>query len=157
MNVFNIPKELRGTNQQYLYEEKVVAIFGLLFNYAIGLFSPEVTDDINKKLAEYQLRRLDGNKYGAVDNGFTILHGDKEIKLNYPLGLCKGYVAWRYAKYAHTDANFLNHAFSASILRGTRYEGDSEFTYRQGDFIGGNFFLAKWGIKIELTGNIISF
>jgi hypothetical protein len=94
----------------------VVAIFGLLFNYAMGLFPPEVTDDINKKLVEYQLPRLDGNKYGTVDSGFTIFHDNKEIKLNYPLGLCEGYVAWRYAKYAHTDANFLEHAFSASIL-----------------------------------------
>jgi hypothetical protein len=30
-----MPHELRGTEEQYLHEEKVVAINGLLFNYAM--------------------------------------------------------------------------------------------------------------------------
>lgn len=116
------------------------------------LFPSEVVADIQKKLVEYNLPRLDGNKYGAEENGFTILHDNKKIKLNYPLGLCEGYAAWRYAKFAHTDNNFLNHAFSACVLRGIRSENDPEFAYQEGDFTGGNFFLAKWGIKVELTG-----
>ena len=70
----------------------MVVIFGLFFNYAMGLFPPKVTDNINKKLVEYQLPRLDGNKYGAVNSGFIIFHDNKEIKLNYSLGLCEEYV-----------------------------------------------------------------
>jgi hypothetical protein len=30
----------------------VVAIYGLLFNYAMGLFPADVTDDIKKKLVD---------------------------------------------------------------------------------------------------------
>jgi hypothetical protein len=39
-HVFNMPKELRGTEEQYLHEQKVVAMNGLLFNYAMGIFPP---------------------------------------------------------------------------------------------------------------------
>jgi len=144
---------LRGTGQQYLHEEKVVALNAILFNYAMGLLPKNVTDNIQQKLIDYNLSRLDGNKYGAIEKDFTIMHNDKEIRLNHSLGLCETYTAWRYAKFAHTDNNFLNHAFSACILRGICGENDSEFACRNGDFEGGNFFLAKWDILVEMTGN----
>jgi hypothetical protein len=133
----------------------VVALNALLFNYAMGLLPKDVVEDIQQKLADYNLPRLDGNKYGATDKGFTIIHGDQEISLNHPLGLCEAYAAWRYAKFAHVDNNFLNHAFSACVLRGICNEGDPEFTCNEGDFEGGSFFLAKWGILIEMTGNFL--
>jgi hypothetical protein len=150
-----MPKELRGTDEHYLHEEKVVAIYGLLFNYVMGLFPPDVIADILEKLAKYDLPRMDGNKYGSVESGFSVFHGDTEIKLNYPLGLPEGYAAWRYSKFAHHDHNFLNHAFSACVLRGIQKENDPAFTCREGDFEGGNFYLAKWGILIKLTGIFI--
>ena len=84
-----MPKELRGTKEQYLHKQKVVIMNGLLFNYAMGIFPPDVTSGIREKLAEYDLPRLNGNKYGTVDSGFTIIHDDKEIKLNH---------SWVYAK-----------------------------------------------------------
>jgi hypothetical protein len=95
---------------------------------------------------------MDGNLYGAVDSGFTIIHGNKKIKLNYSLGLPEGYAAWRYSKFAHADHNFLEHAIAACVLRGIRFPNDDIYACREGNFIGGNFYLTKWGIKIELTG-----
>ena len=92
-NVFNMPKELRSTEEYYLYEEKVVAIYGLLFNYTMGLFPPNVIANIQEKLVQYDLSRMDDNKYGAVESGFSIFYDNKEIKLNYPLGLPEGYAA----------------------------------------------------------------
>jgi hypothetical protein len=151
-NVFNIPKELRGTSEQYLHEEKVVAINGLLFNYAMGLFPPDVTESIQKKLVEHDLPRLDGNRYGAIDKGFTIIHGGKEIKLNHPLGLCEAYAAWRYAKFTHTDKNFLDHAIAACCLRGIQLDTDPDFSCHDGDFDGGNFYMAEYGILLKMTG-----
>jgi hypothetical protein len=147
-----MPKELRGTEQQYLHEEKVVAINSFLFNYAMGIFPPDVTSSIKQKILEYDLPRLDGNRYGAVEKGISVFLGNKEIKLNHSLGLCEAYVAWRYSKYAHTDTNFLDHAIAAVCLRGIRSSNDSEFACREGDFAGGNFYMAKWGIKVEMTG-----
>ena len=46
MNVFNMPKELRGTEKHYLHKEKVMAIYGLLFNYTIGFFPPNIIANI---------------------------------------------------------------------------------------------------------------
>ena len=86
-----MPKELRGTKEQYLHEEKVVAMNGLLFNYAMGLFPPDVTSSIQEKLATYDLPRLDGNKYGELEKGFMITHAGKKIKLNHLLDFCKAY------------------------------------------------------------------
>lgn len=148
-----MPKELRGTKEQYLHEEKVVAMNGLLFNYAMGLFPPDVTSSIQEKLATYDLPRLDGNKYGELEKGFTITHAGKEIKLNHPLGLCEAYAAWRYAKFAHTDNNFLDHAIAACCFRGIRHENDALYSCREGNFVGGNFYMAKWGILMKMTGN----
>lgn len=148
-----MPKELRGTKEQYLHEEKVVALNGLLFNYAMGLFPADVVSNIQEKLVQYNLPRLDGNKYGATDRGFTIVHKEKTINLNHPLGLCEAYVAYRYAKFAHTDNNFLDHAIAACCLRGIRDENTPLYNYRQGDFDGGNFYMAKWGILLKMTGN----
>ena len=122
-------KKLKNTDEHYLHEEKVMTIYGLLFNYVMGLFPPDVIADIQEKLAEYDLPRMDGNKYRAVESGFLVFHGNAEIKLNYPLGLPKGYAAWRYSKFAHTDHNFLNHAFSACVLREIQQENDPAFTY----------------------------
>ena len=154
-NVFNLPKELRGSEVQYLHEEKVVSMNSFLFNYAMGLFPPDVTASIQQKIQENHLPRLDGNKYGAVDKGIAVIHDNKEIKLDHSLGLCEAYVAWRYSKYAHTDTNFLDHAIAATCLRGIWHDSDPEFTCREGDFAGGNFYLAKWGIKVEMTGNLL--
>ena len=151
-NVFNMLKKLRGTEQHYLHEEKVVAIYALLFNYVMGLFPPDVVADIKEKIALHNLPRMDGNKYGAVESGFSVSHGDKEIKLNYFLDLPEGYAAWRYSKFAHSDYNFLNHTLSACILRGIRQHNDPAFACREGDFEGGNFYLVKWGILVKLTG-----
>jgi hypothetical protein len=151
-NVFNLPKELRGSKQQYLHEEKVVAMNSFLFNYAMGIFPSDVTSSIMQKIEKHKLPRLDGNKYGAVNKGISVFYDDKEIKLNHSLGLCEAYVAWRYSKYAHTDTNFLDHAIAATCLRGIQHDNDPDFTCREGDFIGGNFYLAKWGIKVEMTG-----
>jgi len=145
--------DLRGTKEHYLHEEKVVAINGLLFNYAMGLFPADVTESIQKKLAEYDLPRLDGNKYGASEKGFSINYAGKEIKLNHPLGLCEAYTAWRYAKFAHTDNNFLDHAIAACCMRGLRKENDPAFHFREGDFEGGNFYMAEYGILVKMTGN----
>jgi hypothetical protein len=50
-----------------LQEERVVAMNSLLFNYAMGIFPSDVTDSIKQKIAEYDLPRLDGNSYGAVE------------------------------------------------------------------------------------------
>ena len=80
-NVFNLLKNLRETKYQYQHENKVVAANALLFNYAMGLFPTEVTDNIKNILEENQLPRLDGNKYGTVDKGFSISYMVK--KLNY--------------------------------------------------------------------------
>lgn len=154
-HAFNIPKNLRGTQEQYLHEEKVVAINGLLFNYAMGLFPPDVVSSINDKLTQHDLPRLDGNKYGAIDKGFVIKLADKEIKLNHPLGLCEAYAAWRYAKFTHTDNNFLDHAIAACCMRGIRHENDPMFTHREGNFSGGNFYIAEYGILLKMTGSYI--
>jgi hypothetical protein len=148
-----MPKELRGTGEQYLHEQKVVAMNGLLFNYAMGIFPPDVTSGIQEKLAEYDLPRLDGNQYGTVDRGFTIIHGGKEIKFNHLLDLCEAYVTWRYAKFAHTDNNFLDHAVAACCQRGIQNEGDPAFSCSEGNFEGGNFYMAEWGILVKMTGN----
>ena len=152
-----MPHELQGTEEQYLHEEKVVAINGLLFNYAMGLFPPDVVASIEKKLVEYDLPRLDGNKYGAIEKGFSIKHAGKEIVLNHSLGLCEAYVAWRYAKFAHVDNNFLRHAIAACCLRGIRQENNPLYSCREGDFEGGNFYMAKWGILVKMTGNLFKF
>lgn len=118
----------------------------------MNIFPTDVTSSIQEKITEHDLPRLDGNKYGAVDKGITVTCGNKKIYLNYPLGLCEAYVAWRYSKFAHADTNFLDHAIAAICLRGIRSADDKEYTYHEGDFIGGNFYLAKWGIKVEMTG-----
>lgn len=121
----------------------------------MGIFPADVTSSIQQKIAEHGLPRLDGNKYGAVEKGISVFYDNKEIKLNHPLGLCEAYASWRYSKFAHADTNFLDHAIAASCLRGIRSEGDPEFTCREGDFDGGNFYMAKWGIKVEMTGIFI--
>ena len=112
-----MPHELRETEEQYLHEEKVVAINGLLFNYAMDFFLPMLLP-VSKKLVEYDLLRLDENKYGVIEKGFSIKHAGKEIVLNYSLGLCEAYVTWRYAKFAHVDNNFLRHVIAACWLQG---------------------------------------
>lgn len=151
-HVHNIPVNLRGSKQQYLQEEKVVAMNSFLFNYAMNIFPKDVTTNIQKKIEEYNLPRLDGNKYGATDKGIAVTLDNKKIFLNYPLGLCETYIAWRYNKFAHTDTNFLDHAIAAICLRGIRSADDKEYTCSEGDFNGGNFYLAKWEIKVEMTG-----
>ena len=71
------------------------------------------------------------------------MHADKKIVLKHPLGRCEAYAAWRYAKFAHVDNNFLDHAITAYCLRGARHENDPLYSCREGDFEGGNFFMAK--------------
>jgi hypothetical protein len=46
----------------------------------------------------------------------------------------------------------LDHAIAATCLRGIRSVDDEEYTCHEGDFDGGNFYMAKWGIKVEMTG-----
>ena len=118
----------------------------------MGIFPSDVTSSIQKKIEEYDLPRLDGNRYGTVDKGISVTYDNKTIQLNHPLGLCEAYVAWRYSKYAHADTNFLDHAIAAICLRGIRFSGDDEYACHEGEFAGGNFYLAKWGIKVEMTG-----
>ena len=124
----------------------------LLFNYAMNIFPKNVISSIQKKIEEYDLSRLDGNRYGAIDRGITVIHDNKKIYLEHPLGLCEAYVAWRYSKFAHTDTNFLDHAIAATCLRGVRFSNDKEYTCHEGNFDGGNFYLTKQRIKVEITG-----
>lgn len=135
-----------------MQEENVVAINSFLFNYALNIFPKDVIESIQQKIKELDLPRLDGNRYGAANDGITVTCNNRKIFLNHPLGLCEAYVAWRYSKFAHTDINFLNHAIAAICLRGVRTANDREYDCHEGDFEGGNFYLCKWGIKVEMTG-----
>ena len=155
-HVLNLPKNLRGTDFQDQHEAKVTTANALLFNYAMGLFPHEVTDNINKVLEENNLPRLDGNKYGAQTEGFTVSFMEKEIVLNHPLELCKAYAAQNYAKYNHTDNNFLDFAIACCSRRGIyKQTHNNQWKIEEGNFEGGNFFLTKWGIKIEMATNTL--
>ena len=120
----------------------------------MSLFPAEVTDNINQVLDEYKLPRLDGYNYGAVDTGFTISYMNKKIQLPFPLGLCQAYAAINYAKYNHIDYNILDFAFACCSKRGVKNDDDPS-VIENGNFEGGNFFLTKWGIKIEMVTNTI--
>ena len=151
-HVLNLKKQYHGSDLQYRHETKVVAVNALLFNYAMGLFPAEFTNNIKKALEEYNLPRLDGYNYGATNKDFTISYMDKKIQLPFPLGLCQAYAAINYAKYNHVDYNILDFAFACCSNRGIY---DNQRTIQKGNFEGGNFFLTKWGIKIEMAANTL--
>ena len=151
-HVLNLKNKFRGSNLQYEHETKVVAANALLFNYAMGLFPVEVTSNINQVIENYQLPRLDGYNYGAVEKDFTVSYMGKNIQLSFPLGLCQAYASLNYAKYNHVDYNILDFAFACIIKRGIKNNNNPSII-EEGNFEGGNFFLSKWGIKIEMATN----
>jgi len=77
----------------------------------------------------------------------------KEIELQYPLGICEAYTSENYSKYNHTDNNILDFAFACCSRRGIYQETDEKLEIVDGNFDGGNFFLSRWGIKIEMCTN----
>ena len=153
-HVLNLKEQYRGSDLQYQHEAKVVAANALLFNYAMGLFPTEVVNNIEEILEEYNLPRLDGYNYGTVNKGFTVSYMGKEIQLPFPLGLCQAYAAINYAKYNHIDHNILDFAFACITKRGIKNNNNPSII-EEGDFEGGNFFMSKWGIKIEMAANTL--
>jgi len=152
-HVLNLKNKFRESSLQYDHEARVVAANALLFNYAMGLFPVEVTSNINQVIENYQLPRLDGYNYGTVDKGFTVSYMGKNIQLPFPLGLCQAYASLNYAKYNHIDYNILDFAFACITKRGIKNNNNNQSIIEEGNFEGGNFFLSKWGIKIEMATN----
>ena len=153
-HVLNLKEQYHGSDLQYRHETKVVAANALLFNYIMGLFPTEVINNIKEILEKYNLLRLDDYNYGAINKGFTISYMDKKIQLPFPLGLCQAYAAINYAKYNHIDHNILDFAFACIIKRGIKNNNNSSII-KEGNFEGGNFFLSKWGVKIEMATNTL--
>ncbi|CAG8739909.1 115_t:CDS:1, partial [Acaulospora colombiana] len=46
---------------------------------------------------------------------------------------------------------FLDHTIAATCLRGIQTVNDKEFVCSEGNFDGGNFYMAKLEIKVEMT------
>ena len=80
---------------------------------------------------------------------------NKEIELQYSLGICEAYASENYAKYNYTDNNILDFAFACCSRRGIYQENDQKLEIIDGNFNGGNFFLSRQGIKIEMYTNTL--
>jgi hypothetical protein len=137
------------------HEEHVSAAMGLLWNCAQTLLPAEVIASFDKARKEFGLPGQDGALYGTEKDFFEYEYKNVKLRWNRPFGACQSYASENYTRHVHTDETAITHPFVLISKRGIL---DSGGQFVNEDFVGGNFYLLKWGILVEYdTGTLFAF
>ena len=152
----NIRNQYRSsTSEISAHEEHISAAMGLLWNCARTFLPAEVIASFEKARQESGLPGQDGALYGTEHDFFEYEYKGTKLRWNRPLGACQSYASENYTRHVHTDDTAITHPFVLISRRGI-LNSDGQFVEK--DFVGGNFYLLKWGILVEYdSGTLFAF